>query len=106
VRKHRRKRGADSRRKRGTVPLFQRLARDPSFKTWKDLPASFLEEASELAADEAIDLVDRLWRLHEHRFLYAAWQLIDRHPSAFRKVRWKMLEPLGNRMDTWGSVEG
>ena len=60
-----------------------RLATDPRFKTWKDLPADFLEETAELSAEEVIDLAARLRELGEHRFLFAAEQLLRQHPTRF-----------------------
>ena len=85
--------------------IAKRLEADRNFRSWKNLPAAFLEETAALTPDEALDLVGRLWRLHEHRFLYAASCLVHRHPTALKKVRWKVLEPLGNEMDSWGSVD-
>jgi hypothetical protein len=64
-----------------------RLATDPRFKTWKDLPADFLEETAGLSAEEALELAARLRRLDEERFAYAAEQLLRQHPSRFRGRR-------------------
>jgi 3-methyladenine DNA glycosylase AlkD len=90
---------------RSVSKIFKRLETDQDFRSWKDLPIGFIDETAELSADEAIDLADRLWHLGEHRFLYAASTLIHRHPTALSKIRWKVLEPLGNRMDSWGAVD-
>jgi 3-methyladenine DNA glycosylase AlkD len=90
---------------RSILKIFENLKTDQVFRNWKDLPNSFLEETNALSPEEAIDLVDRLWCLGEHRFLYAASTLIQHHPTAFSKIRWKTLEPLGNRMDSWGAVD-
>jgi 3-methyladenine DNA glycosylase AlkD len=85
--------------------LAKSLANDQEFRSWRDLPGTFLEQTSTLSADAALELGARLWELREHRFLYAASVVIHRHPSAFAKVRWKVLEPLGNLMDDWGAVD-
>jgi 3-methyladenine DNA glycosylase AlkD len=90
---------------RRVAEIVKHLEANRNFRSWKDLPADFLRETAELSPDEAIELAGRLWQLHEHRFLYATSRLIHRHPTAFSKVRWKVLEPLGNSMDSWGSVD-
>jgi 3-methyladenine DNA glycosylase AlkD len=90
---------------RRVAEIVKHLEASRNFRSWKELPAAFLKETAELSPDEAIDLAGRLWQLREHRFLYAASRLIHRHPTAFSKVRWKVLEPLGNSMDSWGSVD-
>jgi 3-methyladenine DNA glycosylase AlkD len=90
---------------RRVAEMAHRLETQRNFRSWKDLPGDFLKETAHLSPDEAIDLASRLWRLGEHRFLYAASQLLHRHPAAFSKVRWKVLEPLGHSMDSWWSVD-
>jgi 3-methyladenine DNA glycosylase AlkD len=85
--------------------LAKSLAEDHDFRSWRDLPTGFVEEASMLPDDAALELCNRLWKLRDHRFLYAASVAIRRHPSATRKVRWKILEPLGNMMSDWGMVD-
>jgi 3-methyladenine DNA glycosylase AlkD len=85
--------------------IAKRLEANRNFRSWKDLPATFLEETAGLSADEAVDLVGRLWELYEHRFLYAASLLVHRRPTALKKMRWKVLEPLGDKMDSWWSVD-
>jgi 3-methyladenine DNA glycosylase AlkD len=64
-----------------------------------------VNESAGFRDDEVLDLAARLWRLREHRFLFAATTVLCRHPTALRKVRWKVLEPLGNQMDSWGAVD-
>jgi 3-methyladenine DNA glycosylase AlkD len=88
-----------------SADIVNRLAANRRFKSWRDLPTAFLAETAELSPEAAIDVAGRLWALREHRFLYAATTLLDRHPTAYRKIRWQVLEPLGNQMDHWGAVD-
>ena len=85
--------------------LFRLLKDDPEFKTWKDLPTDFFTETAALSSEEALDLASRLWKLKEHRFLYAAAFMLRKHPSAFTLINWEILEPLGDLMDSWGAVD-
>ncbi len=85
--------------------IANELAEDPAFQSWRDLPPVFIEQASALPAEDAIDLAARLWRLGEHRYLYAAALAIHHHPSALRRLRWKHLQPLGETMNHWGDVD-
>lgn len=85
--------------------LVKNLEEDAQFSSWKTLPSTFLEQTMNLSPDDAIDVASRLWSHGEHRFLYAASMLLRCHPAAFQKVRWKMLEPMGNAMDSWWAVD-
>ena len=85
--------------------FFRQLNNDPEFKTWKDLPADYFTETASLTSEEALDLAGRLWKLKEHRFLYAAAFMLRKHPSAFSHINWEILEPLGDLMDSWGAVD-
>lgn len=89
----------------GVAELAKRLETARSFKSWRHLPRAFLLDTSELAPHEAIELAHRLWRLGEHRFLYAASILLRRHPTAFSMVGWRALKPLGDTMDSWWAVD-
>ena len=91
-----------SQRVRGIV---KGLAGNRAFRSWRDLPPGFVTESAALSDDEVIDLVARLWRLREHRFLHAGAIALHGHPTSLRKVRWNVLEPLGNQMDGWGAVD-
>jgi len=88
-----------------TARLAARLAADPEFRSWHTLPTPFVEEACALSDEAVLDLVSRLWKLHEHRFLYAAVVIVERHPSVARRMKWKVLEPLGEQMTSWGDVD-
>jgi len=85
--------------------LFKQLSENPEFKTWKELPPNFFTDTAVLSPEEALDLAGRLWKLKEHRFLYAAAFMLRKHPSAFTRINWKVLKPLGNLMDSWGAVD-
>jgi len=37
--------------------------------------------------------------------MWAAATLILQHPTAFRHLRWRVLEEMGERMDHWGTVD-
>lgn len=96
------KNAATSRRVRD---LTKNLAEDPSFRSWRDLPETFVHEAAELSVAAALELVACLWSLGDHRFLYAAIRVVGHHPAAQRAMRWKVLEPLGDQMEDWGAVD-
>ena len=85
--------------------LFRQLKENSEFKTWKDLPADFFKETSLLTSEKALVLAGQLWKLKDHRFLYAAAFMLRKHPSAFDDINWKVLEPLGDLIDSWGAVD-
>ncbi len=85
--------------------LANQLARNPEFRGWRDLPPAFVAEATALSVDAVLELAARLWAFRDHRFLYTATVIVHQHPSAFRRVRWRVLQPLGNQMDSWGAVD-
>ena len=87
------------------LQMAKQLAGNQGFRHYRDLPSSFVQEAATLSDDEVLELVVRLWELRDFRFLVAATTIIKRHPSAFRRVRWQVLEPIGNLMDSWGAVD-
>ncbi len=87
------------------LQMAKQLADNQEFRHYRDLPLTFVEEAATLSDDEVLELAVRLWQLRDFRFLVAAATVIERHPSALRRVRWEVLEPIGNLMDSWGAVD-
>ncbi len=89
--------------------MAKQLADDPEFRWGSDVPPAFIEEATTLSDQETLELATRLWELRRelrrYEFLVAASVIIKRHPTAFHKVRWRFLEPIGNMMDSWGAVD-
>lgn len=47
--------------------LARQLANDRRFRTWRNLPPAFVEEAATLPDEEVLDLAARLWKLHTGR---------------------------------------
>ena len=74
--------------------MAEQLAGNQEFRHYRDLPPTFPQEAATLSDDEVLELAARLWELRDFRFLVAATTIIERHSSAFRSVRWEVLEPV------------
>ena len=87
------------------LQIARRLAEDPEYGHPRNLPSTFVQEAAMLSDDEVLELATRLCRLNEHRYMWAGSLIVRRHPTAFRRVCWEFLEPIGNLMDDWGKVD-
>ena len=87
------------------LQLVKQLTDDPEYRHPRHLPADFIREAITLSDDDTLELVARLCQLNEFRYMWAGVIVIQRHPTASRKVGWKFLEPIGNLMDSWGKVD-
>jgi 3-methyladenine DNA glycosylase AlkD len=93
--------------------MSSRLARDisqfldanPDYRAWKRLPAEFLRRSARLTPDAALEVALELWNQRRHRSRMAAYPLLCSHPAAFKCVRWRVLEEMGNQMDSWGTVD-
>ena len=85
--------------------MVQQLAADPEYRHPRSLSPAFVREAITLSDDDTLELVARLCQLNEFRYMWAGVIVIQRHPTAFGKLGWKFLEPIGNLMDSWGKVD-
>ena len=68
-------------------------------------PSEFFQKTSVLQEDEAMELAARLFMMEEWRNTWTAVVILKKHPTARTRIDWKYLEPLGNRMDSWGLVD-
>lgn len=85
--------------------MVKKLREDPEYQHPRNLPSTFTEEAAALSDEEAMDLAARLFMMDEWRYIWSAVVIFKKHPTARTKINWKYLEPLGNRMDSWGLVD-
>ena len=90
-----------------------RLARDiskfleanPDYRAWEHLPAEFLRRCARLPPDAAIKVALELWKQKRQRSRLAALPLLRSHPTAFSNLRWRVIEEMGNQMESWGAVD-
>jgi len=87
------------------LQIARRLAEDPEYRHPRNLPSTFVQETATLSDDEVLELATRLCKLDKHRYMWAGSIIVQRHPTALRRVRWEFLEPFGNLMDDWGKVD-
>lgn len=93
--------------------MSKRLARDiaaflelnEGYKSWERLPEEFLRRSERLPGEQVVEVALDVWKRGAHRYLWAAVTLLRTHPTAFRYVRWKPLEQIGDRMGHWGDVD-
>jgi 3-methyladenine DNA glycosylase AlkD len=93
--------------------MSSRLARDiskfleanPDYKAWDHLPAEFLRRSSSLPPEGVIELALELWNQKKQRSRLAALPLLLSYPAAFRELRWRVLEEMGDQMDSWWAVD-
>jgi hypothetical protein len=91
--------------------MSKRLARDIAaflelnerYKSWERLPEQFLRRSERLSGERVVQVAVDLWKRGAHRYLWAAVTLLRTHPTAFRRLRWRPLEEMGNRMGHWGT---
>ena len=76
-----------------------------SSRETQQLPPEFFREISALPEDEAMELAAQLFMMEEWWNIWTAVLIFEKHAGARRKINWKYLEPLGNRMDSWGLVD-
>ncbi len=87
------------------LQIVKQLTENPEYRHPRYLPIDFIQEAVALSDEEAIELAARLFMMDEWRFIWSAVVIFQKHPTARTKINWKYLEPLGNRMDSWGLVD-
>ncbi len=87
------------------LKLEKQLTENQEFRHPRDLPHTFVDEAIMLPDNELLELAAPLCKLNEFRYMWAGLTVIHRHPSAFRRVQWQFLKPIGNLMDHWAKVD-
>lgn len=87
------------------LQMVKQLTNDPEYRHPRDLPLAFIEGVVTLSDEEAMELAAYLFMMDEWRYIWPAVVIFKKHPTARTKINWKYLEPLGNRMDSWGLVD-
>ena len=85
--------------------MIKQLTEDPEYSHPRNLPTDFVQEAVTLSNKEAMELAARMFMMDSWKDIWTAVIIFKKHPTARTKINWKYLEPLGNRMDSWGLVD-
>jgi 3-methyladenine DNA glycosylase AlkD len=93
--------------------MSKRLAKDIAtfldvnvgYRSWDELPQQFLQRSRQLAEEQVLQVALDLWKRADHRYRWAAVTLLRSHPTAFRSLRWRSLEQMGDQMEDWGDVD-
>ena len=85
--------------------MLKQLTEDPEYTHPRNLPDAFIQEAITLTDEEAMEAAARLFMMDDWRYIWMSVIIFKKHPTARAKIDWKYLEPLGNRMDSWGLVD-
>ena len=87
------------------LKLEKRLLDDNEYTHPRNVPADFIEGVKTLSDKEALELASRLFMQTEWRYIWPSVIVFKNHPTARTKITAEYLEPLGDRMDTWGLVD-
>jgi 3-methyladenine DNA glycosylase AlkD len=87
------------------LKLEKRLIEDGEYTHPRYLPADFIIRATGLSDEDAMELAARLFMMDEWRYIWPSAVIFRKHPTARTKITAEYLEPLGNRMDSWGLVD-
>jgi hypothetical protein len=87
------------------LKLEKRLLDDSEYTHPRDVPTDFIEGVQTLSDEEAMELASRLFMQTEWRYYRPSVNIFYRHPTARTKITAEYLEPLGDRMDSWGLVD-
>jgi 3-methyladenine DNA glycosylase AlkD len=85
--------------------LEDQLIRNSDYIHPRDPPEDFIKQVINLPDADALALAARLFMRSEWRYMWMAVTIFQKHPTARDKIDWEYLEPLGNRMDSWGLVD-
>lgn len=85
------------------IAAFLRV--NEGYRSWERLPDEFLRRNQRLAGERVVQVALDLWKRGAHRYRWAAVTLLRTHPTAFRHVRWRPLEKMGDQMGNWGDVD-
>ena len=87
------------------IHLEEKIIEDHECGHWRTPPPAFIQEMVTLTDEEAMELAARVFMMKEWFYIWTAVIIFQKHPTARIKINWKYLEPLGNRMDSWGLVD-
>ncbi|MFC1947630.1 DNA alkylation repair protein [Chloroflexota bacterium] len=87
------------------LKLEKRLLDDSEYTHPRDIPADFIEDIKALSDKEALELASRLFIQTEWRYYLPSAVIFKKHPTVATKITAEYLEPLGNRMNSWGLVD-
>jgi len=85
--------------------LEQQLIGDGDYIHPRNPPKGFVTQAIALSDKDAMTLAARLFMMSEWRYIWMAVIIFKKHPTARTMIDWEYLQPLGNRMDSWGLVD-
>ena len=91
--------------KRLAREIVEFLQANPDCPSWERLPAEILERSARMSDAAALEVALDLWFRGEHLIMWAGATLLTQHPTAFRLLRWRVLEQMGEAMDHWGKVD-
>jgi 3-methyladenine DNA glycosylase AlkD len=78
---------------------------DETYQDLKRLPDEFLERSRKLSGETVIQVALDLWGRGDQRNRWAAVTLLQSHPTAFRLLRWRPLQEMGDGMGNWGDTD-
>jgi 3-methyladenine DNA glycosylase AlkD len=81
------------------------LEENEEYRSWERLPDELIQRSRQLSGEDAVQVAIDVWKRGEHRYLWAAVTLLRSHPTAFRYVRYRPLEEMGDQMRHWGDVD-
>ena len=85
--------------------ILEQIVSDREYTHPRNPPLDFLRQISTLLDEEAMELAACLFMMQEWRFFWMAVIIFQKHPTARKKIDWKYLKPLGDRLDSWGLVD-
>ncbi|UCC17662.1 MAG: DNA alkylation repair protein [Dehalococcoidales bacterium] len=87
------------------LKLEKRFIDEGEYMNPRKIQADLLEDITALTNEEAMELASRLFMQTEWRNIWASVIVFQNHPTARTSITAEYLEPLGDRMDTWGLVD-
>lgn len=87
------------------LTLERQLIENKNYRHPRDLPEEFISQVITLPDEEAMELAKRFFMKSEWRYIWIAVVIFQKHLTARTGIDWEYLEPLGNRMDSWGLVD-
>jgi 3-methyladenine DNA glycosylase AlkD len=85
--------------------LEKQLIENKDYLHPRDLPGEFITQVITLPDEEAMELAKQFFMKREWCYIWIAVVIFQKHPTARTRINWDYLEPLGNRMDSWGMVD-
>ncbi|MFC1662502.1 DNA alkylation repair protein [Gemmatimonadota bacterium] len=75
------------------------------YRSLKRLPDEFLQRSRLLSGETVVQVALDLWGRGDQRNRWAAATLLQSRPTAFRHLRWRPLEEMGDGMGNWGDAD-